>query len=136
MERIEKRFRRDGMTFCTFVSERMETGIARADELYRRFCESAQKYAEDVVAKDAMLRYDADENPRKRFRFSASSCTCRILVHWEEDTVSVEGECVAMGKIVRHFCHSWDVRTERILLPPRPRRKRTRRRREAKAKSE
>ena len=69
MERIEKRFRRDGMTFCTFVSERMETGIARADELYRRFCESAQKYAEDVVAKDAMLRYDADENPRKRFRF-------------------------------------------------------------------
>ena len=118
MERREKKFRRDGMMFCHFVSEREATGLSRADALYEQFCCHAEQYAENTVTKDAMAGFDGDENPKKRFRFSAPVCACHVHVRDEEKFCFVEGFCTVCGACVCRFSHVWDKGTS-LLVPPR-----------------
>ena len=118
MERREKKFRRDGMMFCHFVSEREEIGLPRADALYEQFCLHAEQYAENTVAMEAMEKFDADENPKKRFRFSAPVCACHVHVRDEEKFCFVEGACTVRGACVCRFSHVWDKGTS-LLVPPR-----------------
>ena len=118
MERREKKFRRGGMMFCHFVSEREEIGLPRADALYEQFCLHAEQYAENTVARDAMEKFDADENPKKRFRFSAPVCACHVHVRDEEEFYFVEGSCTVRGVCVCHFSHVWD-KGNSLIVPPR-----------------
>ena len=121
MERKERRFRRDGRALCIFVSERQITGIPRADALYERFCTSAEHHAEHRVTEQVAAQYEADENPRKKFRFSPALCRCRIAVTCREDAVEVQGEYVAAGRTVCRFLHRWDPALGLVLLPGRRR---------------
>ena len=118
VERREKKFRRDGMMFCHFVSEREEIGLPRADALYEQFCLHAEQYAENTVARDAIEKFDADENPKKRFRFSAPVCACHVRVRDGEGFCFVEGSCTVRGACVCRFSHVWD-KGNSLLVPPR-----------------
>ena len=116
MERREKRIRRDGMTFCHYVSEREETDIPRADAMYERFSLAAESYALETVARRAIDAYDADENPKKRFRFTAPFCMCRVQVRTDGTVVIVEGAFTVDGQSVFQFSHAWD-KTISLALP-------------------
>lgn len=116
MASMEKRFRREGLTFCTLTLERQETGIERADRLYARFCEAALRHAEGI-AREAMERYDGEEDPRKKFRLRPLVCRCTVRTESGQDRITVTGEYRADGQVIRSFTHVWDP-VLCLLLPP------------------
>ena len=123
MEKTVKRMREEGILLCVFTSEREETGLSRADELYTRFCASARIYTEEAVKPALWEAYQANEDPRKRFRHTPTPCHCRIAVVAREDArLTVEGEFLCGESVLRRFRHLWDVEKE-LLIPPKPARR-------------
>ena len=117
MQKIRK-YRSEGKTVCTFSSDRRQTGIPRADALYERFCDAAERHAREVVFPNEARRYEEDEDPRKRFYHRPILCDCRIrLAQSSEDAVTVEGEYSVDGRPISRFTHVWDRRAE--LIRPR-----------------
>lgn len=114
MQKIRK-YRSEGKTVCTFSSDRCQTGIPRADALYGRFCDAAERHAREVVFPYEARRYEEDEDPRKRFYHRPISCSCRVqMIQSSEDAVIVEGEYSVDGRRISRFTHVWDREAELI----------------------
>lgn len=124
MERTVKRMREEGILLCVFTCEREATGLSRADELYARFCASAEAYVAEVVKPSLWQAYVENGDPRKRFRHTPTPCRCRIaVISRAESSVTVEGELLCGERVVRRFVHLWDGEKELLVPPKRSRRK-------------